>query len=236
MVFLSVIIPAYNEEKRLSTTLHDVSAYLRQQPYGYEVLVVSDGSTDKTVEVVSSFTGVRILHNEKNHGKGFVVRQGLLAARGQYRLFMDADNATPISEVSKLLEQAKKYDVVVGSRSIKGSRIAMPQPFYRRFLGKCYVLLTALIAGLHGISDTQCGFKLLSAKCAGHVLPMCRANGWSFDVEILLVAKKHGYFIKEVPVNWSDGKGSRMSLKGMVLSVIELVKIRWNAVAGKYNN
>src|SRR3989338_4838399 len=198
MVFLSVIIPAYNEEKRLSATLHGVSAYLKQQPYEYEVLVVSDGSTDKTVEVVSSFAGVRILHNEQNHGKGFVVRQGLWPATGQYRLFMDADNATPITEVEKLLAEIETHDLVIGSR--RGGSILLPQPLHRRILGKLYSLLVKTITGLYNISDTQCGFKLLRADVARNVLPKCRANGWSFDVEILKVAKLHGYSIKEVPV------------------------------------
>jgi len=227
-MYLSIVIPAYNEEKRITKTLLAVHVYLIAQKYEYEILVVDDGSTDKTVQVVSDLKlpHLQILSNPQNHGKGFVVRQGLLAATGQYRLFMDADNATPINEVEKLLAEIETHDLVIGSR--RGGSILLPQPLHRRILGKLYSLLVKTITGLYNISDTQCGFKLLRADVARNVLPKCRANGWSFDVEILKVAKLHGYSIKEVPVAWSDGKDTKMKLTGMVNAVFELLMIRWN--------
>ncbi len=237
-IHLSVIIPAYNEEQRIVKTLASVQEYLALQPYTSEIIVVDDGSTDKTkqvalkVQIINS--KLHVLGNTQNRGKGFVVRQGLLAAQGHYRLFMDADHATPIAEVAKLLRHAKTHDMVIGSRSLPGATIVQHQPLHRRLLGNLYWAMAALITGLHGFHDTQCGFKLVSARCANDVLPKCQANGWSFDVELLLCAKRLGYRIKEVPIAWADGRQSKMRILGMMASVIELFAIRKNTLLGKY--
>ncbi len=233
-MYLSIVIPAYNEEKRIEKTLEATSAYLAAQPYEYEIILVSDGSTDATVAVVRSLNipHLNIIDNKENNGKGFVVRQGLLAARGQYRLFMDADNATPVNEVEKLLVEVGTHDLVIGSR--RGGSVVLPQPLHRRVLGKLYSLLVKTITGLYGISDTQCGFKLLTDTATENVLSQCRANGWSFDVEMLLIAKRQGFLIKEVPVAWSDGKDTKLKLRGMIDALLELLTIRWNAIIGIY--
>ena len=170
-IFLSVIIPAYNEEKRLPKTLEILDAYLRKQPYNYEIIVANDGSKDNTGRAVETLIGkvakLKLLDNHVNHGKGYVVRQGLLAARGRIRLFTDADNSTPIEEVEKLMPFFKEgYDVVIGSRHAAGAKLEPAQPPIRQFLGWGWRMLTNIVAGTWAIKDTQCGFKALSAKAA----------------------------------------------------------------------
>ncbi len=232
-MYLSVVIPAYNEEKRIAKTLLEVDSYLRTQPYDYEILVVNDGSTDKTVEVVShlqshplageaGISNLQIIDNPQNRGKGYVVRQGLLAGKGDWRLFADADNATPIQEVAKLLAQANEFDIIIASRAVVGANIINPQPWHRKMLGRLYAFLAKNVAGLQGISDSQCGFKLMSAKSAQAILPECRINGLSFDVEILRIAQRQGYKIKEVPVTWVDDADSKVTLGRMARAVLDL--------------
>ena len=238
MVFLSVIIPAYNEAKRIGKTLTLIDAYLRQQGYTYEILVVNDGSTDNTTEVLSLIqprvTHLRVIHNQKNNGKGYVVRQGLTEAVGEWRLFADADNATPIEEVKKFLEYADEFKVIIASRNATDSKILVGQPWYRKLLGRLYSVMAFLLAGFSGISDTQCGFKLFRHTAAKDILPHCTIYGLSFDVEMLLVAQKKGYQIKEVPVVWIDDEDSKVTFGRMVKAVFELAKIRWNTITGQY--
>ncbi len=229
-MFLSVIIPAYNEEKRIVKTLVSVSAYLEQQPYEYEIIVVSDGSTDATVKTVQDLhiPHLAIIENKENHGKGYVVRQGLLMARGQYRLFMDADNSTKINEVEKLLVHAKEDSgIVIASRSMRGSEITTFQPWFRRILGNVYVILVGICTGLWGLHDTQCGFKLLTETVAQEVLPYCSINRWSFDPEILMLAKRMGYKITEVPVRWTNDINTKLTFLGMIEASFDLAMLRW---------
>jgi len=231
-MWLSVIIPAYNEEKRIKNTLLEVGNYLAKQDYSYEIIVVNDGSTDKTLdiaeEVKSKIANLIIINNKKNQGKGFVVRQGLLNAKGEYRLFLDADNSASIEEIEKFFPYIKQgYDIVIGSRAIKGANIISAQPWQRKFLGNSYRLMVKFFAGLWDFYDTQCGFKIFSSKSVNDIFPKCKINGWSFDVEVLILAKKLGYSAKEVPINWSDSPGTKVKLKGMIKAVFDLLKMRW---------
>ena len=237
-MYLSVIVPAYNEEKRITNTLLEIGQYLSQQNFDYEIIVVNDGSEDKTTEVVENLKykikNLNIISNEKNCGKGYVVRQGLIEAKGDYRLFIDADNSTSIKEFNKFLPFLTNFDIIIGSRSVKESEIVIAQPFYRKFLGNIFRLISQTFIGLWGISDSQCGFKLLTSKTVKDVLPRCKINGWSFDAEMLIIAQKLGYKIKEIPVVWKDDKKSKVKIKGMFVAISDLVKIKYNLITNKY--
>ena len=236
---LSVIIPAYNEEKRIARTLEEIDKYLSKQAYDYEIIVVSDGSKDKTAEVArglrAKIKNLKIIDNQENHGKGYVVRQGLLASQGDYRLFTDADNSTSVDQIEKMWPEFEKgYDVVIGSRDIKGAVLDPPQPFRRRILGNIFNLLTQFIIGLWGVWDTQCGFKGITKRAAESVLPEMTIDRWAFDPEILIVARKKGFKIKEVPVRWENDLSSKVKFSGMVKMFFELLQIRLNLIKGKY--
>lgn len=210
---LSIIIPAYNEAQRLPETLALVRDYVETRPYGVEILVVDDGSKDDTALVASHFAerlpSLRVIRNEENHGKGAVVRQGMLAAQGKYRLFMDADYSTALTELEKLLPYTEEYPVVIGSRYLHPESIKIKQPFKRRVISRVgNRLIRQLI--LPGIRDTQCGFKLFSAEAAEAIFTRQTMTGWGFDMEILTIAKQLGYAIKEVPVDWYDAKQSKL--------------------------
>lgn len=236
-MFLSVIIPAFNEEKRVKNTLLEVNEYLSNQRYDSEIIVVNDGSKDKTAEIVRGLgiKNLQTINNTANQGKGHAVRQGLLKAVGKYRLFMDADSSTSIKEVAGFLANLNTYDIVIGSRSIKGSKIINPQPLHRRILGRFYSYLFLWIVKLKDIQDTQCGFKIFRSNALEDILPKCSINGWSFDVEILILAQKLKYKVKESPVTWSNQPETKVQIKGMVKSIIDLVKIKWNLVTGRYS-
>ncbi|HHE76873.1 MAG TPA: glycosyltransferase family 2 protein [Candidatus Parcubacteria bacterium] len=238
-MFLSIIIPAYNEEKRLPKTLLDIDKYLRGQDYDYEIIVVSDGSTDKTADVVKSLIGkvknLKLIDNKVNHGKGFVARQGLLEAEGEIRLFTDADNSTSIDQVEKIFPWIKKgFDIVIGSRDIEGAVLDPPQPFYRQFLGKAFRLFFHIVCGLWMVKDSQCGFKAFSGKAAEDILPRCRINRFAFDPEILAIGERLGYKIKEIPVRWRNDIHSKVKLSSTIKMALDLLKIRWNLITNKY--
>ena len=239
-MYLSVIIPAYNEEKRLPKTLEEIDKYLSRQNYDYEILVVNDGSKDKTAEVVTGLTGViknlRLFDNKINQGKGAVVRQGMLEAKGEYKLFTDTDNSTSIDQIEKMWSEFEKgFDIVIGSRDIKGAVLDPPQPFLRnRILGEGFKLYRKFIIGLWKIQDTQCGFKAFSKKAAENIFPKCKINRFAFDPEILVIAKKMRYKIKEIPVYWKNDPESKVKVKSIVKMAIDLLKIKWNLITGKY--
>lgn len=240
-MYLSVIIPAYNEEKRLPSTLKDINEYLIKQTYSYEILVVDDGSKDKTKEIAESLIleikNLRVIGYEKNQGKGFAVRFGMMAAKGEYRVFTDADNSTNINHLEKMLPEFEKgdVDIIIGSRDIKGAILDPPQPFLRNLLGNIFKLIRKIIVGIWDIEDTQCGFKIFSAKTIENIFSKCRINRWAFDPEILIIAKKCGYKIKEIPIYWKNNPESKVKFKGMVNMLIELLKISWNSFCGKYD-
>jgi len=239
-IYLSVIIPAYNEERRLPKTLADVSSYLKSQSYLSEIIVVNGGSTDKTAEVVkdleSKIGNLKLIDLKVSPGKGYAVRQGILAAKGKYRVFTDADNSTSINQVEKMWPEFEKgYDIVIGSRDIKGAVLDPPQPSFRIFVGDIFRLLRQIICGLWEILDTQCGFKGFKKEAAEKILPKCRIDGFSFDPEVLLLAKKMGYKIKEIPIYWKNDLESKVKFMSMIDMLIELLKIRWNFITRKYS-
>lgn len=229
--FVSVIIPAYNEARRLPLTLIDVDKHLSEQEYSYEILVVSDGSKDHTVEITKRFmpliNNLRVIDNKENKGKGAAVRQGMLAAKGSWRLFMDADNSTSVVEFNKMLPYFKTgYQVVIGDRKIKGSSMIPPQPLHKRIpgiLGNLFI--QALL--LPGIWDTQCGFKCFSEEAARKVFSLAKIDRWGFDAEALILAKKLGYRIKEIPIFWVNDIRSHVKMKDYLRVLMETVKIRW---------
>lgn len=239
-VYLSVIIPVYNEENRLNKTLEEADAYLKTQSYSYEIVVVNDGSQDNTVQLVEKaklkIANLRLLDNQENHGKGFVVKQGMTEVLGQYRLFSDADNSVSINQIEKIwpvLEQG--YKVVIGSRTIKGAVISPSQPWLRRLVGKTGNLMIQTIGGLSGIWDSQCGFKCFTADSAQNIFNKITINRWGFDVEALILAKKLGYQVKEIPVIWKNNIESRVRPSGIFKTLFEVLLIRWNLIINKYN-
>lgn len=253
-IFLSVVIPAYNEEKRLPKTLESIAEFLNKQNYTSEVLVVSGGSTDKTVEVAKSFfdgfdkltagkfrtasngkiKNLKVIEIGQNRGKGYVVRQGIMQAQGEIRLFMDADNSTSINQVQNFLPFfSQGYDVVIGDRDLKGSRIKVHQPRYKELLGDFGNFLIQALA-VPGIADTQCGFKAFSEKAAKDIFPRLTIDKWGFDIEILTIANLLGYKIKTVPVVWVNDPESKVKLSGYINTLKELFQIKWNLVTNKY--
>jgi len=241
---LSIIIPAYNEENRIPKTLEALKSYLAGQDYEYEVIVVSDGSQDKTVEKAKSFENkiknLRIIDNKKNKGKGFVVRQGIMEAKGKYRLFMDADNSTSINHIERAWPLfARGYEIVIGSRDSKdvpGAKQAVSQPFLRRLLGNIGNLVIQLLA-VPGIWDTQCGFKIFTEKAVGEIFPKMRIERWGFDIEILFIARIKGYKKKIgiIPVNWVNDPESKIGIKGYLQVFKEILQIRINHLKRYYN-
>ncbi|PIZ89835.1 MAG: hypothetical protein COX88_01740, partial [Candidatus Nealsonbacteria bacterium CG_4_10_14_0_2_um_filter_35_20] len=238
---LSVIIPAYNEEKRLQETLIEIDNYLSRQAYSYEIIVVDDGSKDRTAQLVKDLIfkvkNLRLIDNKENRGKGYVVRQGILEAKGEYRLFTDADNSTSLDQIEKIWPEFEKgYDIIIGSRDIKGAVLDPPQPFLRKIiLGKGFRLLTQIICGTWGVLDTQCGFKCFSSLAAENIFPRCKISRFAFDPEILVIAKKLGYKIKEIPVYWKNDPESKVKFKNIFNMFFDLFRIRKNIILRNYN-
>ncbi|MES2437346.1 MAG: bifunctional glycosyltransferase family 2/GtrA family protein [Patescibacteria group bacterium] len=235
---LSVVIPAYNEAERIEATLLSIDTYLKSQHYTYEIIVVNDGSKDTTAEVVQnllpSIQNLRLSNNAKNHGKGFVVRQGMLEATGQYRLFMDADNSTTIDHVEQFFPKFEEgYDVVVSSRRIDGSVLVKDQSKLRELLGTIFRTMIHMMVPL-GITDSQNGFKMFTAKAAEKIFSKQKIVAWAFDVEILAIAKLFGFKIKEEPITWVNDERTHVTLKGMVRMLKETFQIKLNLSNGIY--
>jgi len=214
--FLSVVIPAYNEERRIGPTLDQMAAYLDRQSYSWDMLVVSDGSTDRTEQITNYFAAnrpnVRLIAYKPNQGKGNAVRVGMLAATGDRVLFMDADLATPPEETSKVMAHLDQgADVVIGSRPLKESKLDVRQPFYREAFGRMSNIMVQIV-GVRGIKDTQCGFKLFTHSAAQEIFKRAKKKGFSFDLEVLMIARDLGLRIDEVPIRWADQEGSKVVL------------------------
>jgi len=236
--FLSVIIPAYNEAERLPLTLADIDAKLSSAEYSSEVIVVDDGSKDATVAVAKRFAGImknlRVIENSANHGKGWVVRQGMLAAKGTMRLFTDADNSTTIDQFSNMLPFLKEgYGVVIGSRALPESKLTPPQPWYRRILGRVGNVIIHIFA-VPGIRDTQCGFKCFTEEAAEAVFSKATIDRWGFDIEALAVAHLLGYRIKEMPVVWANDALSHVKGSAYLSTLKDVFVIRKNMKRGVY--
>jgi dolichyl-phosphate beta-glucosyltransferase len=238
-MYLSVIIPAYNEEQRIGNTLRAIHAYLQQQPYSAEIIVVDDGSQDGTASLVRAYDTtppIYMLQNDRNRGKGFSVRQGFLHARGEYLLFSDADLSTPIEEVETLLAALyESCDIAIGSRALPGSRVEVHQPWYRENMGRLFNLFVQALA-VPGIHDTQCGFKCFGREAARAICQRMTTERFGFDVEMLYLARRLGYRVREVPVVWRNSPQSRVRVwRDSICMITELLRIRWNSVRGRYN-
>ena len=235
---LTIIIPAYNEESRLPTTLPQVLAFAASQDFSVEVLVVDNASTDRTSDIVREFAVehpiVSLLH-QPIQGKGAAVRKGMLEGHGEYLFICDADLAMPIEEVNKFLPPAlSDYDVAIASREAPGA-VRYHEPKYRHLMGRVFNLLVRLLA-VPGIQDTQCGFKCFHREAARDLFSIQTIDGWAFDVEILHAALRRGYHLVEVPIHWYYGEGSRVSpLRDSWNMLREVVRIRRNGRAGLYD-
>jgi glycosyltransferase involved in cell wall biosynthesis len=238
---ISIIIPAYNEEKRLPSTLAQVLAYLSRGDWEFaEVIVVDDGSADGTGAVAEQVAGtdprVRLLRNPGNRGKGYSVRHGMLEAKAQWALFSDADLSAPIAELDKLRDAAARSgaQVAIGSRALDRALIGVHQSAFREYGGRVFNLILRLITGLP-FWDTQCGFKLFETGAARQVFRRQRLEGFGFDAEILFLARHLGYKIVEVPVRWNHVEGTKMRLlDDSLVMVADLLRIRWNQLNKRY--
>ncbi len=237
-IFLSIVIPAHNEERRLPAALEKIHAFLQKQPYAAEIIVVENGSRDATIEVARSYAEripcLRVLQVTER-GKGLAVRAGMLAARGEYRFFADTDLSMPIEEVNNFLPpKLQRPDVVIGSREAPGA-VRYDEPVYRHLIGRIFNTMVRWMA-LPGLQDTQAGFKLFRGDVVERVFPLQTLIGMSFDVEVLFIARQMGYKIVEVPIHWFFNPDSRVRLVDDSLRMaVDLLQIRRNAIQGRYD-
>jgi dolichyl-phosphate beta-glucosyltransferase len=236
--FVSIVIPAWNEERRMPASLQRVAAFVREQSYPVQVIVVDDGSEDATPSIVEEFARehpfLTLIRNP--HGrKGAAVRTGIGRGEGQYLAISDTDLSVPIEELPKFLPPAlDDYDVAIASREVAGAR-RVNEPYYRHLMGRIYNLLVRLLV-VPGIQDTQCGFKVFRREVARDVFAYQTIDGWGFDVEVLFIAQRLGYRIVEVPVVWYYGAESKVSpVKDTIRMVRELLQVRHNARRGLYD-
>lgn len=234
---LSIIIPAYNEEYRLPESLEKITAWMKTVPYATEILVVENGSQDRTTEIAEAyahdFNNITVLHSAK--GKGAAVCEGMLCGKGDYLFICDADLSMPIAEVEKFLSLCKTgYDIVIGSREAPGA-IRYKEPVYRHVTGRIFNLIVQVLA-VRGFSDTQCGFKLFQREAAREIFTFQTISGWTFDVEAIYLALYLGYRVTEVPINWYFKSDSRVYiLRDMWQMFFDLIRIRVNSWRGVYD-
>ncbi len=238
---LSIVIPAYNESRRMGRTLEKIREYVRSKPFAIEVLAVDDGSTDRTREVLqeaaAQFPAMRVLANNGNRGKGFTVRRGILEARGKLVLFTDADLSAPIEETDKLLAaiESQGADAAVGSRALQRELIGVHQPWFREFGGRCFNLIVRLFTGLK-IHDTQCGLKLFRRATTRRAFELQRVERFGFDPEVLFLIERLGGKIVEVPVRWNNDPATKVHLlRDATRMFLDLVALRWRALTGQYS-
>ncbi len=235
----SIVIPAYNESGRILATLESVVGCIRARGWRAEVLVVNDGSTDRTAEIVRDFQAgapeVKLIENPGNRGKGYSVRAGMMQGAADLVMFTDSDLSAPIEEAERLFAAiAAGADIAIGSRWLESGRQTHRQPLYRQIFGRCFNAVTRLIMGLP-FADTQCGFKAFTRSAAHTVFQLQTIERWGFDPEILFIALKRGYRVVEVPVSWAHDARSRMSyLRDGMQMLKEIAIIRWNALTGRY--
>jgi glycosyltransferase involved in cell wall biosynthesis len=236
----SIVIPAYNERLRIIATLDAVVACVRRNHWDAEVIVVNDGSSDETADLVRDFAvhapEVRLMENPSNRGKGYSVRNGLVHAQGDIVMFTDADLSAPIDEAERLFAAVEEdgADIAIGSRWLATSRQTHRQPLYRQFFGRCFNALTRMVMRLP-YADTQCGFKAFTRDAAQTVFQLQTIERWGFDPEILFIARKRRFKVKEVPVSWAHDARTRISyLRDGLQMLKELAIVRWNAILGRY--
>jgi glycosyltransferase involved in cell wall biosynthesis len=232
---ISIIIPAYNEEKRLPGTLEAIRAYLDGARWDFaEIVVVDDGSRDGTAEAARA-AGARVLHNPGNRGKGYSVRHGMMEAQGDRALFTDADLSAPIEELEKLWCAAERgAAVAIGSRALDRTLIGVHQPWFRETTGRFFNIVMRAVTCLP-FRDTQCGFKLFDTAAARRIFARQLLDGFGFDVEVLYIARRLSFRAVEVPVKWNDVAGTKVSMLRGLAAFSDLLRVRWNGVRGKYN-
>ena len=236
---LSVVIPAYNEAERIGPTLEAITKHLNAAEASYEIIIVSDGSTDSTDEIVSTHSQndnrIRLISYQPNKGKGHAVRRGMLEARAHHVLLTDADLATPIEDLHKLEEVAANgYEVVAGSRALKDAVIIGWRPWYRVLSGKIFNIIIRALA-VPNIRDTQCGFKYFKDGSAAEIFSVARLDGFGYDVEVLFLAGKFGYRIAEIGVHWNNSPATKVSvLKHTLPMLLEVIQVRLNDWKGRY--
>jgi dolichyl-phosphate beta-glucosyltransferase len=235
---LSIIIPAYNEEQRLPSSLDQIADFVDEQGYGIEVIVVDNDSSDATRAIADAYAAqhdtMRVL-SEPRRGKGAAVRTGMLAGRGDYLFICDADLSMPVAEIVKFMPpQRTGYDVAIASREIAGAQ-RIGEPEYRHLMGRVFNFIVRLLA-IPKVQDTQCGFKVFRREVAEHVFPQQTIDGWAFDVEVLFIALKAGYSLIEVPITWYYRPQSRVHpIRDSVTMLIEVLRVRWNGLRGLYD-
>ena len=241
--YLSVIIPAYTEGERLGRTLLEIEDHFRPKDFLYEILVIVDGSPNNTGELAKNnlnrIKNLLVIDNDINHGKGYAVRQGLLQAKGAYRLFTDADGSTSMEHADEFLQACQNgFDVVIASRDIEGAVIEEHQPWYRELMGDLGNLLIRATLGLWSYPDTQCGFKMLSQSAAREIVPRLVVNRFGFDFELIILAHKLGFKVKQMPVRWRNKKDSTVTLfgqNGFITILMDLIKTKFRLIKGGYN-
>ena len=234
---LSLLIPAYNEEKIIENTLEKVLKFLSKKKYSWEVIVIDDGSSDQTSLKAKKFNKEKVLvvRYEINRGKGGALKEGVYKSRGDYIIFSDADLSVDIGKVDEVLNALKKSDVVIGSRRIQGAKILVHQPILREFMGRGYTHLTKLVTGVK-LADFTCGFKGFKKNAAKYIFKKTLINRWAYDSEILFLAKKFKYKLTEIPVEWKNREDTRVVLKTVIVeSLKDLLSISLNDFLGKYN-
>jgi dolichyl-phosphate beta-glucosyltransferase len=240
--FLTIVVPAFNESSRLGGSLESIRSYADAKPFSLEVIVVDDGSRDRTPELVTEFANrfpaMRFLRHEQNRGKGYTVRRGVLEARGEFVAFTDADLSAPVEDVDQLLRalESSGADAAVGSRALKRELIGVHQPWFREFGGRTFNLLVRLITGLK-LRDTQCGLKLFRRATTRRAFELQRVDGFGFDPELLFLIERLGGKVVEVPVRWNNDLGTKVHfLRDATRMALELVLLRWRWALGKYRN
>jgi glycosyltransferase involved in cell wall biosynthesis len=235
----SIILPAYNESARIAATLDKILAHATERGWNVEVIVVDDGSNDATADIVREYAGrhpvMRLLENPGNRGKGYSVRNGMLHAKGEILLFSDADLSSPIEEADPLFAAiGEGADIAIGSRWVDRRLQIRRQPLYRRLFGRIFNLALRIILGLQ-FKDTQCGFKAFTRRSAQTIFPLQKIERWGFDPELLYLATKFGFVVREVPVAWSHREGTRIHpVRDGIRMFGELLRIRWYALKGNY--
>lgn len=231
---LSIVIPVYNEEKRIEKTLLELFRYQKINKLKAEIVVVDDGSTDGTMSVLKKYIKrIKIIPVSPNRGKGFAIKIGMIAASGEKVLFMDADLATPLTEIEKIIEKSKFYDIVIGSRKLKESKVQ--RNVLRNILGKAFGFISHLLVPLD-CKDSQCGFKIFTKSAALNIFNRSRINRWAFDIEVLYLASLLNYRVLEMPVSWREVAGSKVKIfKDAFLMLRDLLKIRFFVLKGAYN-
>src|SRR5713101_2681323 len=235
---LSIIVPSFNEELRLPRSLELIAAYVNASNRSTEVLVVDDGSTDRTAEVAASFRdrilNLRVLKNGENHGKGYSVRHGMMEARGEYVLFTDADLSAPIEEADKLLSALRQYDVAIGSRAMNRDLIDVHESLFREFAGIIFNRIVRIVLWLPFV-DTQCGFKAFRREPCRIIFEQQRIERFGFDPELLYLARHHGLRAVEIPVRWGHSPATKVSMfRDSLQMFLDVFTIRWNSVMGRY--